>query len=115
MKIDTIKLIIALAICGLLGYLCYTIAPETDSRNWISLIVTALSLFFCVGPAIAVKVVSVGDKTVSTKLVGWIFFFILLLVNFLFSRNEYRISTYIIVVVISALVAILIMYSISKS
>ena len=118
MIIDKVKLIIAFAICALLGFLCYTIAPEADSRKWISLIITTISLFTCFAPAIAVRFEATGNGYVSGKVaswIGWIFFVILLIINFSFGHTFYSITTYTIVTSIVALVNIALIYSISKS
>ena len=51
MKIDGIKIILALAIAVLLGFVCEIIAPETESRNWISLAIGFLSIASVIIPA----------------------------------------------------------------
>lgn len=115
MKIDNVKLIISFAICALIGFLCFTVAPEADNRKWISLITATISLFVCLAPALSMKFEAAGNRSVSGKLVGWIFFVILLIENFAFSFNTYGITTYIVVTALIALIGVALIYSISKS
>lgn len=115
MKVDNVKMIIAFAICALLGFLCFTTAPEADNRKWISLITTTISLFVCFAPAIAMRFEAAGNRSVSGKLVGWISFVVLLIENFAFSFCIYSITTYIVVTALIALICVALIYSISKS
>lgn len=115
MKIEKVKLLISFVICALIGYLCFIVAPATENRNWISLIIATLSLFLCFAPALAFKFESAGNRSVSGKLVGWIFFCILVIENFLFCANECKISVYIVVTALITVVGVGIIYSISKS
>ena len=115
MKVDIIKLIIAFAICALLGFLCYIAAPDLDGRKWISLATATISLFLCLAPAMSMKFVTAGNRSVSGKLVGWIFFVILVVENFIFSFCEYKISTYIAITALIAVIAVALIYAISKS
>ncbi len=115
MKIDIVKLLIAFAICALLGFLCYIAAPDLDGRKWISFATATISLFICLAPAMSMKFESAGNRSVSGKLVGWIFFVILLIENFAFSFNTYAVTTHIAVTTLIALIGLAIFYSISKS
>ena len=115
MRVDKIKFLISFVISALIGYLCFIAAPDTESRNWISLITATISLFICFAPALAFKFESVGDRSVSGKLVGWIFFIILIIENLAFSFNEYKVSTYIVITALITIVGVGIIYSISKS
>ena len=115
MKVDRIKLLISFAISALLGYLCYIATPEMDNRNWVALFTTTLSLFVSLAPALAFKFESIGNRTVSGKLVGWIFFIILVIVNFLLSHSGCKTSTYIAITALIAIIGVAIIYSICKS
>ena len=115
MKVDKVKLLIAFAICALIGFLCYINASENDSRNWISLITATISMFVCFATALAIKFETAGNRSVSGRLVGWIFFIILVIENYIFSYSEYKISTYIAVTALISLIGVAIIYSISKS
>ena len=55
MKFNTVKTIIALAIALLLGFVCEILAPETDSRNWISLVVGFVSIASTLVPAMGIR------------------------------------------------------------
>lgn len=73
MKVDKIKLIIAFAICALLGFLCYITVPEYEGRKWIYFAIATISMFVCFAPALAIKFETAGNRSVSGKVVGWIF------------------------------------------
>lgn len=114
MKVFLPKLIMAFVICALISVLCYHAAPDVDGRKWLSLIVSALSLFVSLMPALSFDFSECGQKSVSTKLIGYIFFFLLLAMNFIFSCREYDILIYIVTVSLTISLGILLQYSISK-
>ena len=114
MKVSLPKLIMAFVICALISVLCYHIAPDSEGRKWLSLIVSALSLFVSLTPALSFDFSECGRKSVSTKLVGYIFFILLLAMNFIFSCREYDVLIYIVTVSLTASLEILLQYSISK-
>ena len=115
MKIDNIKLIVSFVICALIGFLCFIVAPEADNRKWISLIVATISLFVCFAPAISMTFETAGNRSVSGKLVGWIFFVVLLVENFAFCFATYAVITYVVATALIALIGVALIYSISKS
>ena len=115
MKIDNIKLIISFVISALIGCLCFIAATDTENRDWISLITATISLFVCFAPALAFKFESIGNRSASGKLAGWIFFIILVVENLAFSFCEYKISAYIVITALIAIAGVGIIYSISKS
>ena len=103
MKIDRIKIIIALALSVLLGFVCEIIAPETDSRNWIALAVGSISIAGMIIPAMGLKYNN-EKRGVSIKVFSWIMAIAIIAANLIFSCFEYKVDAY--AVVLSLLVVI---------
>lgn len=97
MKINWFKGVVACLACLLIGLLCFTIAKETDGRNWISFAMTALSL--CSGLVAAIAIESDTDKNLANmKVNAWLFTILMFVVNLVFSFFEYNIIVYIVVI-----------------
>ncbi|MGN0189585.1 MAG: hypothetical protein ACI395_08735 [Candidatus Cryptobacteroides sp.] len=115
MKIDTVKTIIAFAVSALLGLLCFKAAPVTESRQWISLGVSALSMFLTFAPAIAVDYSKAGRRATSAKVTGWLFFIAVFAANLIFSFTDYDVVIYIICVGLLTVIGDSIIYAIARS
>ena len=115
MKIDIVKTIIAFAVSALLGLLCFKVAPQTESRQWISLGVSALTMFLTFAPAIALEYSQAGKRAVSAKVVGWVFFIVLFAANLIFSFTDYDVVIYIICTGLLTVIGDSIIYSIARS
>lgn len=115
MKIDTVKTIIAFAVSALLGLLCFKAAPVTESRQWISLAVSALTMFLVFAPAIAIDYSKAGKRAVSAKLVGWIFFIAIFAANLIFSFTDYDVVIYIICTGLLTVIGDSVIYAVSRS
>lgn len=115
MKIDVVKTIIALAISALLGLLCFKVAPVTESRQWISFGVSALTMFLVFAPAIAIDYSKAEKRSVSAKIVGWIFFVAIFALNLIFSFTDYDVVIYIICSGLLTVIGDSIIYAISRS
>lgn len=104
MKIDGIKFILAIAIAFLLGFICEIIAPESESRNWISLAVGFVSIASVMIPAMGVKYANV-NRGVNLKVFSWVMVVVIAVANLIFSCFEYKIDIYIAIVLLLAVVA----------
>ena len=104
MKIDGIKIILALTIAVLLGFVCEIIAPETESRNWISLAIGFISIASVIIPAMGLKY-SNTNRGVNIKVFSWIMVVAITAANILFSSFEYKVDIYIVVVLLLAVIA----------
>ena len=97
MKINWFKAVLACVASLLLGLLCFAIAKETDGRNWISFVMTALSL--CAGLTSAIAIESDTDKILTNmKVTAWLFTILMLVVNLVFSFFTYNIILYIVLI-----------------
>lgn len=94
MKINTVKLLFAIIIAILLGFVCEISAPAEDGRNWISLAVTSITVMSGLIPAMGISFSNVR-RGVSIKIVSWLMSIALILMNVIFSFFEYRIDLYI--------------------
>lgn len=114
MKIDGVKFILALAIAVLLGFVCEIIAPETESRNWISLAIGFVSIASVIIPAMGLKYANT-NRGVNIKVFSWIMALAITAANIIFSCFEYKVDIYIVVVLLLAVVGWGIIYSIYKA
>ena len=113
MKINKIKILFAIAISVLLGFLCEIIAPEADSRNWVALIVAAITIFSGLAAAIGFDY-SNTNRGVSIKVFAWVFTIVIALSNFLFCLSSFKIDVYIVVNLLIAVLGWLVIYGIVK-
>ena len=104
MKIDGVKFILALAIAVLLGFVCEIIAPETESRNWISLAIGFVSIASVIIPAMGLKYANT-NRGVNMKVFSWIMVLAIAAANIIFSCFEYKVDIYIVVVLLLAVIA----------
>ena len=104
MNIDGVKIILALAIAVLLGFVCEIIAPETESRNWISLAVGFVSIASVIIPAMGLKYANT-NRGVNIKVFSWIMVLAIAAANIIFSRFEYKVDIYIVVVLLLTVIA----------
>lgn len=114
MKIDVVKMILALALAFLLGFVCKILAPEADNRNLISLAVGFVTIASMLVPAMAVKYKN-GNIGVSIKVFAWIMVLVLTAVNILFSIREYKIDLYIVIALLISVIGLVILYSLYKA
>lgn len=110
MKANVVKTVIAIVLALLIGVITYTIAKETDYRNWIAFAVTALttavSLIFAMGIDY-----NCGYRTVNIKVVAGLGTFVVLIGNIAFSCFTYNIPIYIAVMGIIAVLFFALTYS----
>lgn len=113
MKINVVKAIIAIGASALLGLLCYEIAKVDESRNWISLATATVSIFICLGSAIACDYKS-GYRNANMKVSAWVFTVLVIIANFTFSCFSYNIIVYVVVITLFSLLNIAITYTLYK-
>lgn len=113
METDKVKLLFAVGIALVIGFICEILAPEEGGRNWVSLAVTALTLFVALALSIAVKYDN-KHRGVSIKVLAWFFTLALVLCNVIFSCFTYNIDVYIAVTLLLTLVDGLIVYALVK-
>lgn len=114
MKVNIIKLIIVLGISSLIGLLFFEFAKQDDSKNWIVLATSVLSILLCLGAAIAVDYNS-GYRSANIKMTAWIFAVLVILFNFIFALLPINITVYIALISILVLINIGIIYALYKS
>lgn len=114
MKIDGIKFILAIAIAVLLGFVCEIIAPETESRNWISLAIGLVSIASIIIPAMGLKYAN-ANRGVNIKVFSWIMVVAIAAANIIFSCFEYKVDIYIVVVLLLAVIAWGIIYGMYRA
>ena len=110
MKIDSVKLILSLAISLLLGFLCEIIAPKSDGRNWISFGVGFVTIFSMLLPAMALTYGNV-KRGVSIKLFAWIMTVVLVVANVAFALKEYRVDVYLVICLLLSVVGWSVIYA----
>ena len=71
MKIEPVKLVFALGIALIVGFLCEILAPEVGDRNWISFVVATVSMLSMLFPAIGVSYSNVR-RGANVKVTAWI-------------------------------------------
>ena len=104
MKISPFKTILSFAFSILLGALCYYVAKEADYRNWIVLGVSTVSIFLCLGSALALDFPN--QRTTNIKVTGWLFTFLVIGANFAFAPFNYPILVYGVVIAFLTLINI---------
>lgn len=113
MKINIFKAIIVFAISAIIGLICYSIADQEGSRNIISLAVTTVTMFLGLGAATAVDY-NCGHRQINIKTTAWLFTFVILLLNIIFSCFTYNAVMYAAIVLLVSLIDIALIYSINK-
>ena len=113
MKVNLVKSIFAVAFSALIGILCYAIAGEEASRNWISFAVTTVSCTLCLGAAIACDY-DCGLRNGNIKVLAWLGTVAVTIANIIFSCCSYNPLTYIAVVALLALLVIAGVYGLYK-
>lgn len=110
MSIDRVKLIIAVAIALLTGFICEIIAPTAGGRNWISLVIGAVSISAVLVPAMGLKYTN-ERRGLSIKVFAWMMSLILALVNIVISCFEYKVDIYIAVTILLSIIGWGVIYS----
>lgn len=114
MKIDGFKTLLALAVCALLGYVCYLIAPEVENQHIIAWVVCSVSTAFTLIPAMALSYPDAGNRGLTGKTYLWVCFVLILVTNLIFSFFRHGIGSLIVVVGLEVLVAAYVAYVVLK-
>ncbi len=114
MKAEPVKLILALAIALLLGFVCEIIAPESESRNWISLAVGFVSIAGMMVPAMGLQYNN-AKRGVSIKIFAWIMVIAVTVANIVFSCFEYKADIYIVIALLLAIIGWSIIYGLYRT
>lgn len=113
MKIKTLPSIIAAAISALLAYALYVIC-KTDGLELLITIGGFICFFLTLATGIAVRFEQ-ERASVNTVVLGWLFFFLMLVSHAIFSFIQFSIPIYIIVNGLILLLFIGITYAVSKA
>ncbi len=113
MKVNVVKLILALGFGAILGLLCYQIAGEEASRNLISFAVAGTSMFLSIGMLMGFEYEN-ENRGVNIKTAGTLMATLLLVVNIVFSCFAYGVLAYVGVVGFLTLLDIALIYSMYK-
>lgn len=103
MKLDPVKTLLAAAVSLVLGFICEIIAPESDSRNWISLAVGFVSIFTLLLPAMGIRYKNV-PRGASIKLFAWMTAAAVVIANIVFSCFTYRVDSYLAVILLMVVI-----------
>ena len=114
MKIDVVKLIVALAISALIGLICLEMAKGDPTRQWVSFAVSTLSIGICLGMAVALKY-NDANRSINIKTTAWCFAFLAVVTNIVFNCFTYNVAIYIAVAFIVTLIGVALVYSLLKS
>lgn len=110
MKVNIVKMIIAICLAMLLSLICYVLAPEVDNRKWISFGVSSLSLMVLLIQSMGIDY-NCGNRNVNIKLVASIGVILTLISNIVFSCFTYSILIYIAIIGILTLLFVASIYS----
>lgn len=114
MKVDITKTLLSVAICVLLGYMCYLIAPHASNQHIISWIVCSISMVLALVPAMGLQFPGNENRAFSAKVFLWVASAVLLITNVVFAFFEYNVGTLILVVGLELAISAYIAYSIMK-
>ena len=109
MKANVIKIVIAVVLAMLLGIINYTIASDSDYRNWISFGVTTMTMALLLILTMGIDY-NCGYRTTNIKLVATIGTLIVLIGNIVFSCFDYVIPIYISILGIISLLFFVLVY-----
>lgn len=113
MKINIVKSLIALGLSLLLGLLCFAIAGDAESRNWVSLSVTTVTSALCLCAAFGCDY-NCGARNANMKVLSWLGSIIVIITNFIFSCCEYNILIYLTITLLLTLILIASVYGLYK-
>ena len=113
MKINIVKSVIAFGIGVLIGLLCYVIAEDIESRNLISLFVSAITCSICLCAAFGCDY-NCGPRNVNIKVTAWLGAIVVIISNFIFSCFEYNILVFIAVTLLITLMVVASIYGLYK-
>lgn len=113
MKANAVKIVIAAIIAAVIGVICYYLAPEADSRKWISFGVSTLTIGLSLILAIGIDFQH-GKRDMNIKLMAWLSLVPVTICNIVFSCFNYPILIYAAVTVLLSVLGLLSVHSLAK-
>ena len=113
MKLNLLKTFFVLCISALVGLVCFSIAKEGESRNWISFGVTAATCAVCLIAAFGIEYKS-SARGLNMKVAAWLGVPVVLAANVVFSFFEYSVMTYLTVVLLITIIILAGLVGMSK-
>ena len=95
MKVNIVPTIIAAAISALLAYALYALC-KTEGQEWLIALGGFVCFFLSLGAGIAVRFEQ-GRTSANAAVLGWVFFFILLISQGIFAFTQFSTPAYIII------------------
>ena len=108
MKIDVVKILFALALGVLIGYICKIIA--TEENQWYSLSVGSFTMAGALVAAFANYTSVTPQRSANTKVAAWIMSILIMIGNIAFSFTNYNQEAYIVVMALVLVVDLLLVY-----
>lgn len=108
MKISIVKILFAVAIGALLGYLCKIIANDTN--EWCSLGVGAVTIIGGLVAALASYPNVSVQRSANTKIFAWLMTVLIVGANIIFAFTDYRQETYIVILALMLVIDLLLVY-----
>lgn len=102
MKLNAVKILFAVALGALLGYLCKIIV--NDANEWCSFGVGAVTIIGSLVMALASYPDFSSPGALNTKLLAWMMAVIIIVSNFIFAFINYRQDTYIVILALILIV-----------
>lgn len=112
MKLDIVKTIIAMAASALIAYGMYTWC--VSDKEVILSVSSFVEIAILLTAALGLKVDYLRSMA-NIKIVSWIFFIVVLIMNIIFSRNDFSTPAFIISNGCTILLFVLIVYSLIKA
>lgn len=112
MKINIIKILFAIAIGALLGYICKIIA--IDDNQWYSFAVASITIIASLIAAFASYPNVSGPRSANTKLTAWIMTILIVIVNVIFAFTTYNYDTYIVTLALLLVAELFIVYILTR-
>lgn len=112
MKISAIKILFAVGIGALLGYICKIIAIEEN--QWYSFVVASITIMGSLIAAFASYSNVSSQRSANTKVVAWIMAILIVLVNVFFAFVDYNLDTYIVILSLLLVIDFFIVYILAR-
>ena len=114
MKIDTVKTLLAVALAVVLSLICYKMAMEEGSRNWIAFTITFVSTLALLIPAMGIDWSGFSGRGITIKVYAWVVLVIQYATDFVFSLCDFDTVWFLIIVLLELILSAYIIYSVAK-
>lgn len=112
MKINIIKVLFAVAVGALLGYICKKIAVEAN--QWCSFAIAGITIIASLIASFAFYSNVSGPRSANTKLAAWIMAVLIVIANFVFAFTSYKQDTYIVIMALLLVIDLFIVYILAR-